>query len=92
MSLTTRKRVCCCTLQAELSSTQGVVAVSSGLRRWHDAPPTVTFSYGNETEDGSLGVVDDPCVVGGTPMRITMHVVPGVVLCLLCKKVMAKSD
>ena len=78
MSLTTRRRVCCCTLQAELSSTQGVVAVSSGLRRWNDAPETVTFSYGNETDDGSLGVVDDRvCSWWNTNDAFTMNVVPG---------------
>ena len=34
MSLTTRRLVFCCTLQPDLPSTQGVVAVSSELRHW----------------------------------------------------------
>ena len=52
----------------------------------------LTFHYGNGTEDHSLGVVDVPCVVGGKPIRITMHVVLGEVPCLLSKGCLRKME
>ena len=65
MSLTTRRLVFCCTILAELSSTQDVVAVIGAQTleehraklgpdaedvQWHDAPPTVTSHHGNGTK------------------------------------------
>ena len=45
----------------------------------------MTSYYGNWRKDRTLGVVDVPCVIGGIPIQITMHVVLGEVPCLLSK-------
>ena len=45
----------------------------------------MTFYYGCETNDRSLGVVDLPRVIGGKHFQIKMHVVLGDAPCLLGK-------
>ena len=68
-----------------LESHRSVMGDQAKEIAWHYDTPSVVFSYGNGTQDRSIGVVDLPCVVGGQNMQIKMHVVSGEVPCLLSK-------